>query len=410
MVKCINRRCNKEYSDEFKYCPYCGKTSDKTIKRNRAKSPNGQGSIAKTSDGRKNPWKVRGPAVPVRKQGKKTYARTLIGYYHTYQDAKNALDQYMRNPSDKYNITLDELHEEWKEIAYRELDQDTKNNHNSSWYKLRTLYNYKVRDIRTSHMQQIIDYYTDKHHEEGVGGELKYDKDTKEPKYRDGLSRSALSKIKCLLTMMYDYAMQNDVVNKNYAEFIKISRDKTAAPKERTRFTDIQLKIMENNIDKVDYADYIFAMCYTGHRINEFLSLTKFNIKNLSDGKKLLVGGNKTSAGTNRSVPIHSKIITIIENCLARDGETLFCDKKTGKQLKDKYFREKIYYPALEVMNLPRYTPHATRRTFSTRLSAAGAREEDIIALMGHTDYKVDKESYIVQTSETLINAIEKLI
>ncbi|MGO5087501.1 tyrosine-type recombinase/integrase [Oscillospiraceae bacterium LCP25S3_F9] len=30
-------------------------------------------------------------------------------------------------------------------------------------------------------------------------------------------------------------------------------------------------------------------------------------------------------------------------------------------------------------------TPHICRRTFSTRLSASGASETDLIALMGHT-------------------------
>lgn len=55
------------------------------------------------------------------------------------------------------------------------------------------------------------------------------------------------------------------------------------------------------------------------------------------------------------------------------------------------------------------YTPHSCRRTFSTRMSAAGARQEDIIALMGHTDYKVDIEHYIVQEVDTLYSAINKM-
>ena len=55
------------------------------------------------------------------------------------------------------------------------------------------------------------------------------------------------------------------------------------------------------------------------------------------------------------------------------------------------------------------YTPHSCRRTFSTRMSAAGARQEDIIALMGHTDYKVDVEHYILQEIDTLYSAIKKM-
>ncbi|MFR3075617.1 MAG: tyrosine-type recombinase/integrase [Lachnospiraceae bacterium] len=42
-------------------------------------------------------------------------------------------------------------------------------------------------------------------------------------------------------------------------------------------------------------------------------------------------------------------------------------------------------------------TPHSCRRTFSTRLSASGASETDLIALMGHTSIEVDRKHYINQ-------------
>ena len=55
------------------------------------------------------------------------------------------------------------------------------------------------------------------------------------------------------------------------------------------------------------------------------------------------------------------------------------------------------------------FTPHSCRRTFSTRMSAGGARGEDIAALMGHTDYEVDKKHYINQEIKTLYEAIQKM-
>ena len=54
-------------------------------------------------------------------------------------------------------------------------------------------------------------------------------------------------------------------------------------------------------------------------------------------------------------------------------------------------------------------TPHATRHTFFSRLSASGVRPEDIIALMGHTNFDVDIKHYINQEADTLIKAVEKL-
>ena len=52
---------------------------------------------------------------------------------------------------------------------------------------------------------------------------------------------------------------------------------------------------------------------------------------------------------------------------------------------------------------------HSLRHTFATRLSAAGARTEDIQALAGHEDYEVTANTYIHQDIKTLRAAIEKL-
>lgn len=61
-------------------------------------------------------------------------------------------------------------------------------------------------------------------------------------------------------------------------------------------------------------------------------------------------------------------------------------------------------------MSLPDdLTPHSCRRTFSTRMSAAGARQEDIITLMGHTNFDVDINHYINQEADTLYKAILKM-
>ena len=64
------------------------------------------------------------------------------------------------------------------------------------------------------------------------------------------------------------------------------------------------------------------------------------------------------------------------------------------------------YVFLLGVRPLP---PHATRRTFSTRMSAAGVRQEDMIALMGHADFSVDIDHYIRQSAPTLAAAVEKI-
>ena len=65
---------------------------------------------------------------------------------------------------------------------------------------------------------------------------------------------------------------------------------------------------------------------------------------------------------------------------LAKGGNTIFC-REDGSAWSVDNFRDH-FKRCLETIGTRVLTPHATRRTFSTRLSASGVRPEDIIALM----------------------------
>lgn len=204
--------------------------------------------------------------------------------------------------------------------------------------------------------------------------------------------------------MLYDYAMQNDIIHKNYAEFIVLPAKEGGA---KERFTDLEMKKIEDAVGSIPFADCVLILCYTGFRINEFLSLVPLSYRHI-DGTPVLIGGSKTKAGKDRVVPVHHKIQNLVDHWISKKGKTIIC-KEDGSPYNVKYFREKCFMPALEAIGVRPLTPHACRRTFSTRLSAANARKEDMIALMGHTDFEVDIDSYINQEAKTLKAAIEKL-
>ena len=65
--------------------------------------------------------------------------------------------------------------------------------------------------------------------------------------------------------------MQNDICNKNYAQFIKLEKREK---KEKETFTKEEIKILFEN-DGVENVDTILILLYTGMRINEMLPLTK---------------------------------------------------------------------------------------------------------------------------------------
>lgn len=410
MKKCINKRCNRELQDDFIFCPYCGKnqTSSKQKVRRRTK---GTGSIYLRKDNKSKPYAAASSVT-----GKQVY----LGAFATKREAENALKDYEYNPVNGFNMTLEQLHEKWmKTKAYAKLGDSVKSNYASAYIKLKPLYKRKFRDLRTSDYQYIIDYYDNPHHEVGAGGKLKYlDKNgkgtykvTNTPKICEGLGYSALHKVKCLLTTLYTFAMKEDIVNKDYATFIELpEQEETTA----TRFTEVQLELIRQSVGKVPYMDYVYIMCYLNFRVSEFLELTPDKYKVTDSGIHYFVGGKKTDAGKDRIVPIHPKIQQLVQKCIENEGETIFCrmheGSEFGKAMNKDYFLKYAFRPAMQAIGLgDEFTPHSCRRTFSTRMSAAGAREEDIIALMGHTDYKVDIDHYIIQEVDTLYNAIKLL-
>ena len=153
-------------------------------------------------------------------------------------------------------------------------------------------------------------------------------------------------------------------------------------------------------------------MCYLNFRVSEFLTLTIEQYHVSEQGVPYFIAGIKSEAGKNRLIPIHPKIQKIVTDCINHHGETIFCrlGDDFGKPMNKDYFLKSCFRPAMQAMGLGNeFTPHSCRRTFSTRMSAAGAREEDIIALMGHAEYKTDINHYIVQELDTLYDAVKKL-
>lgn len=354
------------------------------------RNPNGFGTVYKLPGRRRRPWVARvttGWTTVVRKRGKnkgKEMPKQLyqtIGYFETSQEALDALVLHRISPvSPKAGMTLAEVYEEWSVAKYKNISKATENNYRAAWKYMDKLKGAKVKDIRTTHWQGIID-------------------DCKDA----GLSKSTLEKIRTLAVMLSGHAMKNDIINKNYASLVDMPKFEKA---KKERFTDPEVKKIEKAAEKkIPWVDTVLIMIYTGMRISEMLGLTRFNVdlKN-----KLITGGIKTDAGKNRVIPIHSKIISHVQRWYDREGETLICDEK-GKPLPAKRYREKMYYPALEAAGVRRLTPHACRHTFGSLMAEAGVEPIYIQKLIGHTDYAFTANEYTHPEIAALRKAIEQI-
>lgn len=354
-----------------------GNEPKKKRRRKPLKKANGHGSVYKASGRRRKPWVAR-ITVGWTPDGKQK--RQILGYFEKKKDAENALLKHRISPvSPKANITLGELYEEWSESKFEYISRSTVYNYQAAWKHLSRYKDVKFKEIRTAHLQSIIDKCL-----------------------REKSSRSTMEKIKGLAYMLYSYAMENDIVNKNYAEFIKLPK---VEKEERKIFSELDIKKMFDNADSVEWVDTILILIYTGMRISEMLELTKFDV-DLENG--IIIGGLKTDAGKNRIIPIHPKILKYVKRWYNKNGERLIC-KEDGKKMSAKYYREKKYYPALDALEIKRLVPHSCRHTFASMMAKAGADTLAIQRIIGHADYATTANIYTHESVEELKKAINKI-
>lgn len=330
---------------------------------------NGTGSVSYLGKARRRPYLAR-----AFNNGK----RIIIGYFATRGEADTALLLNQVKPlPPKASITLKQLYDEWNKIKYTDdLSRDTINNYKAGWKYLIPLQSETFRELRAGQYQEIID-------EAGT---------TK--------SRSTLEKIKTVAVMLSSYAMQNDIIDKNYGTFIKLPKSTRTT---KTAFTDLETDLIEKSAKAgIPFADCVLMMCYTGFRITEFLSLTRFSYNAEQD---TLTGGIKTEASKDRVIPIHPKIEPFLTAWLAKNGDTIIC-KSNGKKYSSKYFRENCFAPALREIGVRELDPHECRHTFASMLHAKNVSQKEIMELMGHDDPSVDLKTYIHVDLERLKNAV----
>lgn len=332
------------------------------------RNPNGYGLVRKLSGNRLKPWAVY---TPKKLQPDGTKKRECIGYFETSSEANTALATWNRTRGTKTNFTLEQLYDEWSAKAYTTLDKDTVNCYSAAWKHLEPLHKVKVRELRSGHFQEIIDATA------------------------TSRSWSTLHNIKILAGLLEKYAMSYDVIEKNYAEFVKLPEK---VEKEREIFSDEQLRILEEAAEKnFMQSRLIMILLYMGWRITEFVQLTPEDFDPVNMTFK---GGIKTENGKNRVVPIPEPVQGYVLDLLNQKGPALVCREQPHGKRKDRwielvpvtsgYFRKNWFKPTLDALGIVKedgtsFTPHVCRHNYASRLRKNGADPLVIKKLMGHS-------------------------
>lgn len=374
------------------------------------KLPNGYGSVTKLSGNRRKPYLARitlGWSID-ESSGKAIQNRINIGTFKTKKEALQALSEYGENPYDiaNDNMTVEELYAKWSEAYFPKLSGESSvRTITSAWKYCHELYDMRVKDIRARHIKGIIeDGYVVKN-----SGSNKGQKVVASPVVK--------GRIKSLFNLMLDYALEYEIVDRNYARTFDLSSDivqeKNAAVRSHSIFTDAEMEMLWNNVGSVKYVDWILIQCYMGWRPQE-LAVIRIDDVNLDE--RCITGGMKTDAGKNRTVPIHSRILPLVrrnyEYAVAHGSDRLLNDpdgSKAGMRMTyDKYaYRFEKVMVSLGLNECHR--PHDPRKTFVTMAKKAGVDDLVIKRLVGHETGDLTEDVYTERDLAWLLNEIEKM-
>ena len=354
------------------------------------KRANGTGSIYKLSGNRRKPWTVQLSSGTIKQEdGSYITKRVRLGYYATEEEAILALARYKESPySIKDSYTFSEVYQMWSEKYFSTLENNSSNRTIAAAYNhVKGIWHRDFASLSIQDMRDAIEQPTN--------------------------SPSIQSRIKSMLNLMYDFAVEAEIVEINKARQFsikglgkKVKKDK----KDKTPISSEHIQALEKDYE-YGYTRMILIGIYTGFRPSEICQLHRCNI-HLEEN--YIIGGMKTEAGEDRYVPIHPKIREHIEYYYNRTtSNDKYLIKAEDGQIDtimtyDKY-RSRFKKSMLRIGADGLYSPHCTRYTFITNAKSAKMDEYALKMIVGHEIGDVTEEVYTCREESFLQDEILKI-
>ena len=177
------------------------------------KLPNGYGSVVKLSGKRRNPYLVRKTNGwhYDKEKDKQVQDFIIIGYAPTRADGLQMLADYNKNPFDTKaaKMTFDDVYKEWSKRKYPIVSESNVKGYTAAYKTCSSLYHKIFKDLKLADLQTVIDTC--------------------------GKNYPTLRKIKVLFNQLYDFAIKNDICNKDYSSFVDVVQYKDRNPNKYDR-------------------------------------------------------------------------------------------------------------------------------------------------------------------------------
>ncbi len=371
-------RCHEEIPDGSLFCNRCGKRQPEwapPAQRKKRRRPKGSGSVYKLKDNRAKPFVAL------------SSKREVIGTYATSGEAVQALDVYNAQtvPITRIKYTFADVYAKWSEAHYQDVGPKGRQSYEAAYTKAERLWDRPIREMVTEDYQTVIDDLV-----------------------AAGLSRSMCEKQRQLFSQLCKWSMSNGIISHNFAEELRLPTQQKK--KKRVLSTAEIEKIQKIADDKADgmysIARLSLVLYYTGMRVNELLTLRRQDV-DLKAG--YIVGGEKTEAGRERTIPILEPIKMILADWMIDSvGSDLLLPAARGGKQRSVSATEKSFKELMKRCGVEDATPHTMRRTAATRLVEGKAEPTAVQAILGHADFSTTADYYTGHDADYLKSEMEK--
>ena len=351
------------------------------------KLPNGYGSVVKLSGKRRRPYAVRiTVGYEEYKPEKFRQKFKYLEYFrtskeaHAYLASRNIGTEVPEHQNFIDMPTFEEVYAKWlkyKLSLKKAPGKATVRNYDIAYRRFSELHPRKFSTIRAADIQPIATKINCK-------------------------AESTVSMAKTVVSQMYEYAIRNEWADKNYANLCTWEYED---PIEQMHipFSREEIKTLWDNKD-IEYVDMILIMIYTGLRIQELLSL---EISNIHLDDRYMIGGMKTTAGTDRTIPIHEAILPLIKRYYDLNNKYLFMSTR-GTSLPYTSFKKYRWKPVMKRFSM-NHTPHDTRHTFATLADRYKLDNLKLKLIIGHSVEDFTKDVYTHVEISELVEEVNKI-
>lgn len=346
----------------------------------------GTGSIYKLTGNRRKPWVASVTIGKNPENGRQI--QKMIGCFTSQDKAEEALSRYnlgkkgylpemnVDNPKTKIP-TFKELWEDYFENTVSKKAISTQKNYKTAFNNLRELHYRKIDEITVRTLQPYFDLEAE-----------------------NGAGFSKLNMMKIVTNKIFTYAMKYDYVDKNYATYIEIKRQKERRYIHEPFTHNEIIKLWKDNTSS---SKIVLIYIYTGMRPMELIKVKKDDV---FIDKGYMIGGMKTESGRKRIIPIHDAIKPFIQDHMNGESKYLLYDDDTLYEY-DKY--RQITFKGLMTRLEMNHSPYDTRHTFATLCNESNLNEYLIKKIMGHKAGDITKDIYTHATIERLVQEVNKL-